>query len=96
MKTVMIDLIINNHPGVLYRISGLFARRSFNMEALQVSGLSGTGRSRMRIWVAEDAKLPQILRQLEKNWDVLDISLDTGSGGIEMPEPGTAVPVPFH
>lgn len=75
MKQIVIELTVNNHPGVLSRISGLFARRAFNLDGVLVSGLTGTTKSRMFLLVEEDDRLSQIVKQLEKSYDVLDISL---------------------
>ena len=81
MSQTVIELTVNNHPGVLTRISGIFARRAFNLDGVLVSGLSGTDQSRMFLLVEENRRLPQIMKQLEKNYDVLAIALrhDLGS-----------------
>ena len=81
MNQIVIELTVNNHPGVLSRISGVFARRAFNLDGVLVSGLTGTTQSRMFLLVEEDHRLSQIVKQLEKCYDVLDIFIrhDMGS-----------------
>ena len=75
----VISLTVSNHPGVLCRISGLFARRNYNLDGVFVSGLTGTSDSRMHLRVKSDERLPQIIKQLEKLYDVRDISVADGA-----------------
>ena len=56
------------------QITGLFSRRNFNLEGI-VCGPVGEGReSRMILTVADDSKLEQIVLQLEKLYDVLEVN----------------------
>lgn len=71
----IIELTVQNHPGVMSHITGLFARRAFNLEGI-ICGRIGDGtRSRMYLLVESDGKLDQILKQLRKLYDVLDVTL---------------------
>ncbi|CCO24693.1 acetolactate synthase small subunit [Maridesulfovibrio hydrothermalis] len=73
MHNYVIDLLVRNHAGVMSQITGLFSRRNFNLEGI-VCGPVGDGKeSRMILTVADDSKLEQIVLQLEKLYDVLEV-----------------------
>ena len=58
-------VLVENKPGVLTRVSGLFARRSFNIKSLAVGETEQPGISRMTIIVeADSAPIEQVKRQL--------------------------------
>ena len=70
-QTHTITVLVDNRPGVLARVSGLFARRGYNIESLTVSITDNPNMSRMTIVVAGDADtLEQITKQLHKLIDV--------------------------
>ena len=67
-------VLVENKPGVLTRVSGLFARRSFNIKSLAVGEAEQPGISRMTIIVeADSAPIEQVKRQLNKLINVLKI-----------------------
>ncbi|MCU0640874.1 MAG: acetolactate synthase small subunit [Candidatus Margulisbacteria bacterium] len=69
-----ISVIVENKPGVLSRVSGLFSRRGFNIESLAVGTTEDPSLSRMTIVVAGDeADLEQITKQLYKLIDTLKV-----------------------
>ena len=69
-----ITVLVDNKPGVLARVSGLFARRGYNIESLTVSITEKPEVSRMTIVVAGDADtLEQITKQLHKLIDTLKV-----------------------
>jgi len=69
-----ITVLVDNKPGVLARVSGLFARRGYNIESLTVSITQDPEVSRMTIVVAGDADtLEQITKQLHKLVDTLKV-----------------------
>jgi acetolactate synthase-1/3 small subunit len=69
-----ITVLVENKPGVLARVSGLFARRGFNIESLAVSITEDPSVSRMTIVVGgDDAVLEQITKQLNKLIDVIKV-----------------------
>lgn len=69
-----ITALVENRPGVLARVSGLFARRGFNIESLAVSITDDPSVSRMTIVVeGDDAVLEQITKQLHKLIDVIKV-----------------------
>lgn len=69
-----ISVIVENKPGVLSRVSGLFARRGFNIESLAVGVTEDPSVSRMTIVAEGDEKdLEQIVKQLYKLIDTLKV-----------------------
>ena len=74
MSTHTISVLVEDKPGVLARISGLFSRRGFNIDSLAVGPTEDPGRSRMTI-VVDCAEMPleQVTKQLNKLVHVLKI-----------------------
>jgi acetolactate synthase-1/3 small subunit len=69
-----ISVIVENKPGVLSRVSGLFSRRGYNIESLAVGTTEDPSRSRMTIVVEGDEQdLEQITKQLYKLIDTLKV-----------------------
>ena len=69
-----ISVIVENKPGVLHRVSGLFSRRGFNIESLAVGTTENPEVSRITIVVTgDDLILEQITKQLYKQIDVLKV-----------------------
>ena len=69
-----ISVLMNNHFGVLSRISGLFSGRGFNIESLNVAETSDPYISRMTIvTIGDKAKIEQITKQLNKLVDVINV-----------------------
>lgn len=65
---------MENKPGVLQKVAGLFSRRGFNIESLAVGTTENESISRMTIVVAGDDKvLEQITKQLYKLIDVIKV-----------------------
>jgi acetolactate synthase-1/3 small subunit len=74
MSRHTVAVLVQDVPGVLARIAGLFSRRGFNIESLAVGPTERQGVSRMTIVVnAEDLPLEQVTKQLNKLVDVLKI-----------------------
>lgn len=76
-----LSVLVENKPGVLARIAGLFSRRGFNIDSLAVGPTEDPTLSRMTIVVdAEEHSLEQITKQLNKLINVVKISdLDPGN-----------------
>ncbi|MFN2488738.1 MAG: acetolactate synthase small subunit [Actinomycetota bacterium] len=73
--THILSVLVENRPGVLARIAGLFARRGFNIDSLAVGEAESPALSRMTIVVSvEDKPLEQITKQLHKLINVLRIT----------------------
>ncbi|MBG9736795.1 acetolactate synthase small subunit [Paenibacillus alvei] len=69
-----IAVIVNDQPGVLQRVSGLFGRRGFNIESITVGASEEQGLSRMVIvTTGDDQMLEQIEKQLYKIVDVIKV-----------------------
>lgn len=66
-----LELTVNNHPGVMSHICGLFSRRAYNLEGIVCLPEGDGATSRMWLRVNEHAKLQQVMRQVEKLPDVL-------------------------
>lgn len=60
-------VLVENNPGVLTRVSGLFARRAYNINSLSVCQTEDPGISRMTIVVdGDDSVIEQVTKQLHK------------------------------
>lgn len=69
-----ISVLVNDQPGVLQRVSGLFGRRGFNIESITVGSSEESGLSRMVIvTTGDDHTLDQISKQLYKLIDVIRV-----------------------
>ena len=77
VRTVL-ELDVNNHAGVMSHVVGMFSRRAYNVEGIlcmPVGGENSNGEiSRIWLTVNEDARLEQMIRQIEKLEDVLDMN----------------------
>ncbi|ACT05462.1 MULTISPECIES: acetolactate synthase small subunit [Dickeya] len=71
---VTLELSVRNHPGVMSHVCGLFARRAFNVEGIMCMPLPGNEQSRIWLLVKDDQRLPQMISQVEKLEDVLQVT----------------------
>jgi acetolactate synthase-1/3 small subunit len=71
---VVLRLMVRNHPGVMSHICGLFARRSFNLDGIICLPIGEGARSEMLLLVKDDARLEQVVLQLQKLEDVIEVS----------------------
>ena len=71
METIILRLQVNNHPGVMSQICGLFARRAFNLEGIFCNATSQGETSCIWLKVDETDRLDQVIKQLAKLEDVL-------------------------
>lgn len=67
---------VNNQPGVLNRVTGLFSKRHFNIESITVGHTETPGVSKMTFVVHVEKKesIEQLMKQLNKQIDVLKVS----------------------
>lgn len=72
-KDTVIELLVRDHPGVMSHITGLFARRAFNLDAIVCVPTGDGATSRMLLRVGEAPRLDQIERQLARLHDVLEV-----------------------
>ena len=67
LKRYTVGVLVDNEPGVLSRVSGLFSRRGFNIESLAVGPTQDREVSRITIVVlGDDAHIEQLVQQLYK------------------------------
>ncbi|MFC7167590.1 acetolactate synthase small subunit [Halospeciosus flavus] len=70
----VLTALVDHEPGVLADVSGLFARRQFNIESLTVGPTTQEGLARMTIVVEEDEPgVEQVKRQLRKELHVRSV-----------------------
>ncbi|NLK72169.1 MAG: acetolactate synthase small subunit [Clostridiales bacterium] len=70
----ILSVLVENHPGVLRKVAGLFSRRGYNIDSLVVSETENEEISRMTIAVqGDDDILEQVIKQLSKLVDVIKI-----------------------
>jgi len=80
----IISAVVENKPGVLAHIAGLFAGRGFNIDSLAVGETEDPTRSRMTVVArGDDAVLEQIRKQLGKIIDVIKIQDYSGLKVVE-------------
>ena len=69
-----LSVLVENKPGVLTRVTSLFARRGFNIDSLAVGPTEDPTLSRITIVVnAEDTPIDQVMKQLHKLINVIKI-----------------------
>jgi acetolactate synthase-1/3 small subunit len=69
-----LSVLVENRPGVLVRVAGLFSRRGFNIESLAVGPTEHDDMSRMTIVVTVDElPLEQVTKQLNKLVNIIKI-----------------------
>ena len=74
MDKHLLSVLVYNHPGVLFRVAGLFSRRGFNIESLAVGTTHDPKISRMTIIVeGDDYTVDQIVKQLGKLIQVITV-----------------------
>lgn len=71
---VVLRLQVRNHPGVMSHVCGLFARRAFNVEGILCLPVGDATRSTILLLVHDDDRLDQMILQLRKLEDVLEIN----------------------
>jgi acetolactate synthase-1/3 small subunit len=77
----ILSVIVDNKPGVLFRVTNLFRARNFNIESITVGITEQKDISRMTIAIQSDYRtLDQLVKQLRKLIDIIDVRvLDTGN-----------------
>ncbi len=75
MNTITIELLVNDHPGVMSHITGLFSRRYFNLLGIVCYRTMIQEQSKIFLLVENDIKTEQITKHLSKLFDVLAVKL---------------------
>ena len=73
----VLEVTVQNHPGAMSHVCGLFSRRAFNVDGILCLPLGDAGHSRIWLRVQEDQRLEQLIRQMEKLADVLEVRRHT-------------------
>jgi acetolactate synthase I/III small subunit len=74
MSTHTLSVLVENKPGVLAHVAGMFSRRAFNISSLAVGPTQDEKVSRMTIVVSADSTpVEQVIRQLDKLVRVLKV-----------------------
>lgn len=71
-KTVL-ELKVNNHPGVMSHVTGLFARRAYNLDGILCGPVGNSNYSVMYLLVNKNNQIDQVISQLKKLQDVMEI-----------------------
>ena len=80
----IISVLLENESGALSRVSGLFSARSYNIESLSVAPSEDESTSRMTIVTSgNDNVIEQIVKQLDKLLDVIEVSEITSKEHVE-------------
>lgn len=70
----ILAVLVENQPGVLTRVAGLFSRRGYNIESLAVGQTHDPNVSRMTIVAdGDDQVIEQVVKQLDKLVDVIEV-----------------------
>jgi acetolactate synthase I/III small subunit len=73
-QAVVLELTVNNHPGVMSHICGLFSRRAYNLEKILCLPDKDGQLSRMWLQVNEEERFEQVVKQLQKLEDVRKVT----------------------
>lgn len=74
MSRHILSILVENHSGVLSKVSGLFTRRGYNIESLSVGETENPDISRMTITLKKgEQDIEQIIKQLHKLIDVIKV-----------------------
>ena len=80
----LLSVLVENRPGVLTRVAGLFARRGYNIHSLAVAPTADGSVSRISMVVdLRSTPLPQMILQLDKLVNVLAIDELAPSNAVE-------------
>ncbi len=72
-RSVILELTVNNHPGVMSHICMLFARRAFNVEKILCLPIENGKKSLIYLTINKQNIIDQVVKQLHKLEDVFEI-----------------------
>ena len=72
-RHTVLELSVRNHPGVMSHVCSLFARRAYNVEGILCMPVGDGRESRIWLLVDEDQRLAQMVQQVLKLEDVLNV-----------------------
>ena len=70
LARTVLELDVNNHAGVMSHVVGMFSRRAYNVDGILCMPVGNGTTSRIWLTVNEDARLEQMIKQIEKLEDV--------------------------
>jgi acetolactate synthase-1/3 small subunit len=73
LARAVLEIDVNNHPGVMSHVVSLFSRRTYNVEGILCLPLGDGRQSRIWLLLNEDVRLQQVVKQAEKLEDVIAI-----------------------
>lgn len=83
-KKNLLSILVDNEPGVLSRIAGLFSGRGYNIESLSVAPTNDPAVSRVTmVTLADEDIMEQIKKQLHKLINVITVNDLTGTNFIQ-------------
>ena len=75
LSQYIVSLVVENNPGVLFRVTGLIRRRGFNIDSISVGPIDASKLARMTIVIkGDEAILEQVVKQLHKLVEVIKIN----------------------
>jgi len=75
IKTVQYNVVCENKPGVLYRITNILLKRKINIELLTAYPIDSKKVSTVNFTVnVEESKINNIAKQIKKNIEVIDVN----------------------
>lgn len=74
----VLEVTVNNHPGVMSHVCGLFSRRAYNVEGIACMPVADGGISRIWLLVEDQRRLGQMITQVEKLEDVHRVARHPG------------------
>lgn len=66
----VLEITVDNHPGVMLHVCSLFSRRAYNVEGILCMPIGDGSESRIWLLVKTDRQVAQIVKQLRKLEDV--------------------------
>ncbi|WP_163335746.1 acetolactate synthase small subunit [Desulfopila sp. IMCC35008] len=75
---IILELVVNNHPGVMSHVCSLFSRRAYNLEAIACVPIGDGDTSKIWLQVDELERLDQVIKQIQKLPDVLEVKRHDG------------------
>jgi acetolactate synthase-1/3 small subunit len=73
LPRTVLEVTVNNHPGVMSHVCGLFSRRAYNVEGILCMPIGDGVLSRIWLLVNEDERLDQMIKQTQKLHDVREV-----------------------
>jgi acetolactate synthase-1/3 small subunit len=72
-RYTVLELTVHNHTGIMAQVSGLCARRAFHVEGFLYLPLGRGAEGRIWLRLPEDQRIAQVIKQIQKLEDVLDV-----------------------